>query len=57
MAATDPQADQQTALLQWRKAQTTDWRRLLSLREMGVYYALILLVLVDLGGYGLYRQA
>ena len=28
------------------QGQTTDWRRLLSLREMGVYYALILLVLV-----------
>ena len=27
------------------QGQTTDWRRLLSLREMGVYYALILLVL------------
>jgi len=27
-------------------AQPTDWRRLLGLREMGVYYALILLVLV-----------
>jgi D-xylose transport system permease protein len=28
------------------QGQMTDWRRLLSLREMGVYYALILLVLV-----------
>lgn len=28
------------------QGQTTDWRRLLSLREMGVYYALILLVLI-----------
>jgi D-xylose transport system permease protein len=29
--------------------QSTDWRRLLSLREMGVYYALILLVLIISG--------
>ena len=28
------------------QTQATDWRRLLGLREMGVYYALILLVLV-----------
>ena len=28
------------------QGQTTDWRRLLGLREMGVYYALIVLVLI-----------
>src|SRR6185437_15607006 len=31
------------------QGQMTDWRRLLSLREMGVYYALILLVLIISG--------
>ena len=29
-----------------RKPQTTDWQRLFSLREMGVYYALLLLVVI-----------
>ncbi|MFM0554686.1 ABC transporter permease [Paraburkholderia sediminicola] len=34
---------------QMAQGQMTDWRRLLSLREMGVYYALILLVLTISG--------